>query len=675
MSPSPARRRDAIDAALHHIQLTRPYRRSAKDGAEASVRKLKLNEVTDQVRRAKASAREALDAGAACEKAAAVASAAPRGGGGDLAQLAKRCAEKREAASKAHVEARAFRDEALKHAEAQRAADEAERRRREEEERKEREAEERKRREAEERTRREEEARVAAEAEALRRKDEAAKREHEAKIAKAKDAAAAEALRKAEIVREAWVREAERAVRVRAEKLKRAKEKAEKDAQAAKAFAAFDVPTTRLSDVQPPTPQKLTTRLSGGFAATPPAAPPPEDDDEDLGFDDEAGYDQDDDDFVEEAALSPTRRVSAEWVVQHLRKFKRWYVVERLGSDGNVCKYEAPPPPPPEILNRPHPPLPPRRELYALRDMAFRGVDSCPEDPAPRDRRPCLLHCVIARKKATLGSAQFSLSCLRDETLLTAKLVGKHWHLFDGDATSPYGRVRTRGVPPSIFASGAPSTSSLRHHVEGAAVASSPRDETSAPPCAIVDREYAVAATRPRPVARRADPRGNQHVGAAGRGDGPVRAPAGEPGRRAAGDSRRRGTARDRLVVPGVVGRRQEPAGRPPLRSLLEARPAVGGVHAAGPGQEERQVLARLHGSGQGRVRQELPAQRGGGSRTENGQGRPRAPVRQGLGQPLPPRLRRAVHADDGLRAGGVDVRDVIAKHRTVQDGSAGYST
>ena len=156
-----------------------------------------------------------------------------------------------------------------------------------------------------------------------------------------------------------------------------------------------------------------------------------------------AGYDQDDDDFIEEA-LSPSKKVSAEWVVQHLRRFKRWYVVERLGSDGNVCKYEPPPPPPLEILNRPHPPLPPRREVNALRDMAFRGVDLCPEDPAPRDRRTCLLHCVVKRKKSTLGSAQFefSLSCLPDDTLLTAKLSGKHWQLFDGDATLPYGQLR-----------------------------------------------------------------------------------------------------------------------------------------------------------------------------------------------------------------------------------------
>ena len=79
-----------------------------------------------------------------------------------------------------------------------------------------------------------------------------------------------------------------------------------------------------------------------------------------------------------------------------------------------------------------------------LRDMAFRGVDLCPEDPAPRDRRTCLLHCVVKRKKSTLGSAQFefSLSCLPDDTLLTAKLAGKHWQLFDGDATLPYGQLR-----------------------------------------------------------------------------------------------------------------------------------------------------------------------------------------------------------------------------------------
>ena len=438
---------------------------SAKEGADASVRKLKLGDVQARVTEAKTRAKEAVDAGAACERSAQAASAAPRQSGGDLAQSVKRCAEKREAAAGAHAEARGFRDEALKHAEAQRLADEAERRRKEEEARKQREAEERKKREELERLKREEEARVAAEAAALRAKDETARREHEAKVAKAQDAEAAEELRKAEIVRTAQAREAERAIRVTSEKRRRTLEKAEKDAAAARAFAGFDVPTTRLSDIQPPTPQKLTTRLSGGFSMRPPAAPPPEDDDEDLGkigvrflpphaiddasiragFDDEAGYDQDDDSqgFIEEA-LSPTKRVSAEWVVRHLRRFKRWFVVERLGSDGNVCRHEPPPPCPSEILDRPAPPLPPRREVNALRDMAFRGTDLCPEDPAPRDRRTCLLHCVIKRKKATLGSAQFefSLSCLPDDTLLTAKNVGKHWHLFEGDAPKPYGRVR-----------------------------------------------------------------------------------------------------------------------------------------------------------------------------------------------------------------------------------------
>ncbi|CAH0369346.1 unnamed protein product [Pelagomonas calceolata] len=414
---------------------------AAKDGATSAVRRLKLSEVTVKVQEAKAAAQECIDAGKACEKAAAAASAGPRAGTGDLAQLAKRCAEKREMASQAHAEARAFRDEALKFAEAQRLADEEERRRKEEEERRRREEEARLRREAEERKRKEEEARVAAEAEQLRRKEEEAKQQHEARIAAAKDAAAAEELRKAELIREAQARENERQLRVKAEKLRRAKEKAANDAKAAQAFAAFDVPKTRLSDVQPPTPQKLTTQLSGGFSS--PKPPPPPDDEDEEFVDDEAGYDQDDDDFIEEA-LSPSKKVSAEWVVQHLRRFKRWYVVERLGSDGNVCKYEPPPPPPLEILNRPHPPLPPRREVNALRDMAFRGVDLCPEDPAPRDRRTCLLHCVVKRKKSTLGSAQFefSLSCLPDDTLLTAKLSGKHWQLFDGDATLPYGQLR-----------------------------------------------------------------------------------------------------------------------------------------------------------------------------------------------------------------------------------------
>ena len=128
---------------------------------------------------------------------------------------------------------------------------------------------------------------MAAEAEALRQKEEEAKRAHEAKIAAAKDAAAAEELRKAELIREAQAREAERQVRVKAEKLRRAKEKAAKDKAAAEAFAAFDVPKTRLSDVQPPTPQKLTTQLSGGF--NDPRPPPPPDDEDEEFVDDEAG--------------------------------------------------------------------------------------------------------------------------------------------------------------------------------------------------------------------------------------------------------------------------------------------------------------------------------------------------------------------------------------------------
>ena len=69
--------------------------------------------------------------------------------------------------------------------------------------------------------------------------------------------------------------------------LKPAGEKAAKDAQAAAAFAAFDLPTTRLSDVQPPTPQKLTTQLSGGFSS--PRPPPPPDDEDEEFVDDEAG--------------------------------------------------------------------------------------------------------------------------------------------------------------------------------------------------------------------------------------------------------------------------------------------------------------------------------------------------------------------------------------------------
>jgi hypothetical protein len=74
---------------------------------------------------------------------------------------------------------------------------------------------------------------------------------------------------------------------VKAEKLRRAKERAAKDKAAAEAFAAFDLPTTRLSDVQPPTPQKLTTQLSGGFSS--PRPPPPPDDEDEEFVDDEAG--------------------------------------------------------------------------------------------------------------------------------------------------------------------------------------------------------------------------------------------------------------------------------------------------------------------------------------------------------------------------------------------------
>ena len=77
---------------------------------------------------------------------------------------------------------------------------------------------------------------------------------------------------------------------MKAEKLRRQKEKAANDAKAAQAFAAFDVPKTRLSDVQPPTPQKLTTQLSGGFSS--PKPPPPPDDEDEEFVDDEAGYDQ-----------------------------------------------------------------------------------------------------------------------------------------------------------------------------------------------------------------------------------------------------------------------------------------------------------------------------------------------------------------------------------------------
>jgi len=149
---------------------------------------------TVKVQEAKAAAQECVDAGKACEKAAQAACAGPRGGGGDLNQLAKRCAEKREMASQAHAEARAFRDEALKFAEAQSqtalticvaarkaclAAKDG----------------------ATSAVRRLKLNEVAAEAEALRRKEEEAQREHAARLTAAKDAAAQEELRKAELIR------------------------------------------------------------------------------------------------------------------------------------------------------------------------------------------------------------------------------------------------------------------------------------------------------------------------------------------------------------------------------------------------------------------------------------------------------------------------------------------
>ena len=114
------------------------------------------------------------------------------------------------------------------------------------------------------------------------------------------------------MIREAQARENERQLRVKAEKLRRAKEKAANDAKAAQAFAAFDVPKTRLSDVQPPTPQKLTTQLSGGFSSPKPPPPPDEEDEEFV--DDEAGYDQVRDaasvstDFCVDGALTTARR-------------------------------------------------------------------------------------------------------------------------------------------------------------------------------------------------------------------------------------------------------------------------------------------------------------------------------------------------------------------------------
>ena len=98
-----------------------------------------------------------------------------------------------------------------------------------------------------------------------------------------------------------------------------------------------------------------------------------------------------------------------------------------------------------EVLNRPHPPLPPRREVNALRDMAFRGVELCPEDPARHDRRTCLLHTVVKRKKGALTTSQqfeLSLSCLPDDTLLTAKQAGSHYLLYETAARKPYGRIR-----------------------------------------------------------------------------------------------------------------------------------------------------------------------------------------------------------------------------------------
>ncbi|KAH8096080.1 hypothetical protein JL720_3430 [Aureococcus anophagefferens] len=133
-----------------------------------------------------------------------------------------------------------------------------------------------------------------------------------------------------------------------------------------------------------------------------------DDDDDDEDDESEEEEEEDDDDNVD---VSPQKRVSTEWVVQHLKRFRRWFT-------------------------------------NALRDMAYMGVEVPPLDPAPRDARTCLLHAVVKRKKGALMSSQMfelSLSSAPDNTILAAKRVStgsSHYYFFEAGKKKPFARVR-----------------------------------------------------------------------------------------------------------------------------------------------------------------------------------------------------------------------------------------
>ena len=80
-------------------------------------------------------------------------------------------------------------------------------------------------------------------------------------------------------------------------------------------------------------PEHLGDRVATFEAHRPPPEKEEEEDDDDDDYDEES----DGDEWMQDP-LSPTKRVSAEWAVSHLRTFKRWFVLERLGPDGEVCK-------------------------------------------------------------------------------------------------------------------------------------------------------------------------------------------------------------------------------------------------------------------------------------------------------------------------------------------------
>jgi len=171
-----------------------------------------------------------------------------------------------------------------------------------------------------------------------------------------------------------------------------------------------------------------------------------DDDDDDDDEDDESEEEEDDDDD-DDVDVSPQKRVSTEWVVQHLKRFRRWFVLERVAEDGTPFP-NCPPPPPPRPISSPSPLVPPPRETNALRDMAYMGVEVPPLDPAPQDARTCLLHAVVKRKKGALMSSQMfelSLSSAPDNTILAAKRVStgsSHYYFFEAGKKKPFARVR-----------------------------------------------------------------------------------------------------------------------------------------------------------------------------------------------------------------------------------------